>query len=209
MNIPTREELIDFCKYLQPIMNACSGFIKTNGYMLHIPGRVMMMSADETVFAYINIPVIYNIMIIADIGAFLRAKEEDEQAEILRSTYFLGSNIKYDTLLRYNELYGNRMILPLNVYFTEDDCLSNINGFAELVKSSDIGFMNVTDGHNYYMIPVSKAITPITKSDMCKIEITDYISNPSDITKRTVHYTTFKKKFKIEIELFMNILVFA
>ena len=209
MSTPTREELIDFCKYLQPIMNACSGFIKTNGYMLHVPGRVMMMSADETVFAYINIPVMYNIILMADIGAFLRAKEEDEQADILRLTYFLGSNIKYDTLLKYNDMYGNRQLLPLNVYISEDDCLSGINGFEDLVKSSEISFMNVTDGHHYYMIPVSKAITPITKSDMCKLEIIDYMSNPSDTTKRTVHYTTFKKKFKIEIELFLNILVLA
>ena len=39
---------IEFCKYLQPIVSGCSGFIRTEGYMYHFPGHVIMMSFDES-----------------------------------------------------------------------------------------------------------------------------------------------------------------
>ena len=28
---------------IQPIINSCAGFIKTDGYMTHIPGFILMM----------------------------------------------------------------------------------------------------------------------------------------------------------------------
>ena len=50
----------EFCSYIQPILNSCSGFIKTDGYMTHFPGVIVTMDADQTFYGIIHIPVIYN-----------------------------------------------------------------------------------------------------------------------------------------------------
>ena len=75
---------VDFCNYVQPIVNGCAGFIKTDGYMTHIPGTIIMMSSDETCCAIIHIPVIYNIYITnkvpdktAKISVFLVDNDND------------------------------------------------------------------------------------------------------------------------------------
>ena len=89
-------DYVDFCNYVQPIVNGCAGFIKTDGYMTHIPGTIIMMSADETCCAIIHIPVIYNIYMTSIINTFLAIKTPEYQSIFPRLIYFNGWNIKRD-----------------------------------------------------------------------------------------------------------------
>ena len=198
--------LIDFCKYIRPIVTSCSAFLRTNGYVTHIPGRLLMMSLDETFFIKIDIPVLYNIILTANIGEFLFNAEND-QSNVLSNTYFLGSNIKYDSLIKYNDIYCLNEQYA-NIYYSEDDCINNIQNFAEFAKfSTVIKFINIVSNDTFYRIPVSKAITSINKGDICSIKIMDYLPNINDKTKRTVKYTVYKKKFKVNIDIYFNILM--
>ena len=200
--------LEDFCKYIKPIVTSCSAFVRTNGYVTHIPGRILMMSLDETFFIKIDIPVIYDMIFTANIGEFLfSANNDDSASDVFNNIYFLGYNIKYDSLMRYNNIYSYNEEYS-NVYYYEEDCMNNIPDFEEYSKSSTVvKFINIITKDNFYKIPVSKAITSINKGDICSLKILDYLPNIQDKTKRTVKYIVYKKKFKLNVEIFFNILV--
>lgn len=193
---------VDMCEYLQPLVNSCSGFIKTKGYITHIPGVVLLMSADETFFSIINIPVIFNITFTANINKFLFNKEEELQKNILSNTYFLGNNQVYMKMIRYYDMYRNA---TYNTIYHNDNCL-DIPGYYDGVIQSDIKMMNIITINNRFMVPVSKAITPLNKGDECSITIYDYIYQDIIGDKATVKYQLYKKKFKIMVEIFFNIL---
>ena len=69
---PDRQHILDFFNYVQPILNGSLGFIKTEGYFTHMPGMLLALSYDDTYFAVIRIPVIFNVYITAEINTFLQ-----------------------------------------------------------------------------------------------------------------------------------------
>lgn len=197
--------MVEFCKYLQPIVNGCAGFIKTDGFMLHTPGHIYMMSADETFFSHIEIPAIYNIMLVANINSFLRCKESEQQEHVLENIQFFGSNIKAGSLLKYAEDYVINIDQSMVCDYYEPDCM-NSEEFREKVNSStEIGYIVKHGCYDWYRIPVSKCITPINKGDICELKIYRYIGNIDN--KRLVRYIVHKKKMKLDINIYCNIMM--
>ena len=198
---PDRQHILDFFSYVQPILNGSLGFIKTEGYFTHMPGVLLAMSSDDTYFAVIHIPVIFNVYITAEINTFLQLKTPDVQ--YLENTYFVGNNIKHDTMMRYHAYY-NDIDNKVPCIYGEPDCY-NIPGFAECMKRSDICNVRVADGKRYFIIPASKAITQASKADLVSLKIYD---NPRSPEIKTVRYNIYKKKFKLFVDIYSNILVF-
>lgn len=199
--IPDRQHILDFFSYVQPILNGSLGFIKTEGYFTHMPGMLLAMSSDETYFAVIQIPVIFNVYITAEINTFLQLKTPDVQ--YLENLYFVGNNIKLNSMMEYLASY-NGIDDKVPCIYTEPDCY-NIPGFTECMKRSDICNVRVADGKRYFVIPASKAITQAAKADTVSLKIYD---NPRSPMIKTVRYNIYKKKFKLFVDIFSNILVF-
>ena len=107
---------IEFCKYLQPIVSSCSGFIRTVGYMYHFPGCVVLISFDEAYLSIIKLPVVYDIYMTANINTFLGLKEENEMANFKDYIYFTGYNIKMNKMISGYRFYSNIEGISINVY---------------------------------------------------------------------------------------------
>ena len=193
----------DFCNYVQPIINSCSGFIKTDGYMTHFPGTIVIMDADQTFYGIIRIPVIYVFKFTAIINDFMSMKKPEQR--IFSNLYFSGWNVKHDALIRAFDLF-NGIDNKVQCIYYEPDCY-NIDGFTGTVASTSISKINVSTDSSRYIVPSSKAITPLSKGDTASLRIYDYILNPLDYRVKTIRYSVLKKKFKLAIDIFSNILV--
>lgn len=196
-------DYVDFCNYVQPIVNGCAGFIKTDGYITHIPGTIIMMSADETCCAIIHIPVIYNIYMTSIINTFLAIKTPEYQSIFPRLIYFNGWNIKRDKLLYYCNVFSDIDRTSRCIY-SEPDCF-NIPGFEDAMNTTSIEHVNVSDGIYNYRIPASKSITAAVKADTISLKIYEDTSGYGSV--KTVRYTIQKKKFKISVDVFSNIIM--
>ena len=200
--------LTNFCSYIQPILNSCLGYIKSDGFFTHIPGYILAMSADETTFAVINIPVIYEIYVTAYIPRFMQLKTPEEQENLFNEVYFTGWNMKRDSLIQYNQKYGATMsVAPIY----EEPNVFNIPNFDQISKQTSIGNVTIFGDNKCYLIPASKSITPISKSDSCSLRLYNCMLNHIDQNQysniKTLRYTLFKKKFKLNVDIYMNILV--
>ena len=197
--------LIDFCSYIQPIVNGCLGFVKSNGYMTHFPGTIVAMSSDETVCVIIKIPVVYDVYMTSSIGRFLQLKTPEEQLNLFNEIYFTGWNIKQNSLIKYFNIYSK-----LNDYgnciFEEPNCM-NIPNFPECVSLTSINNVNISDGIFNYKIPVSKSITQLSKADSLNLRLYNCAFDKNNINIRTVRYNMYKKKFKLNVDIFTNILI--
>lgn len=187
---------------IQPIINSCAGFIKTDGYMLHIPGLILMMDASESYFSIIRLPLIEYSIILAEINTLMSLKTPDKRTNI-DNLYFNGNNLVYNRLLSYYSKY-NDIDSKSECIYSSPDCRS-LDGFNDNISISTIGKINVSDGRNNYRIPVSKAIIPITKSDSVSLNIYNSIDTSNNI--KIVRFIVKKKKFKVTIEIFSNIMV--
>lgn len=199
MTNDNREILIE---RIQPIINSCAGFIKTDGYMTHIPGFILMMDASESYFSIIRLPFTEYTLILAEINTLMSLKTPDKRADV-NSLYFSGNNLVYNKLMSYYNRY-NDIDCKSKCVYSSPNCMDLV-GFKDAVSESIIGKMNVSDGRYNYLIPVSKAITPITKADSVSLNI--YDSNDTLDSIRTVQYIIKKKKFKVIIEIFSNIML--
>lgn len=199
-------EMIEFCNYIQPIIKGCAGFIKTDGYFTHIPGCIMMISMDQTVFSFVKIPLNVDIVLSGNINRFLGLTDE-EKDDPIRSLYYFGYNILMNKMINTYKNFENisRSRTPV---LSEDDCY-NLEGFTEAVAGSGISFINVSDGQYNYRLYASKSITPLNKADTCKLDIYPYESDNFVMipNQRTVRFTVYKKKFNLVVEIFYNILV--
>ena len=196
--------MIEFCKYIQTVVSGCAGFIRTQGFMWHQPGVIIMMNADETVVSIIRIPIVYDIRLVANINTLRNIKEEKDMENLFDNVYSPGLNIKGNRLQKYLLDYGNINEAGRCIY-SEDDC-HNIPGFDNNLASSDIHYLNIVDGDKFYTVPVSKAFTPVSKPDSCGIKVYDYIYDMNNTNIKTLQYNVYKKKFKLNIEIFCNIL---
>lgn len=198
-------DYIEFCKYIIPIVTGCAGFIRTSGYICHVPGYIVMMSNDESFLNIVKIPIIYNIVISAKINDLLKIKKEEDMINLMQNIYYLGNNIKYNSMMQYLGIYTNIDNYSKCIY-SEDDCF-NIPGFIEQTSNSDIGYVNVSNGIRNFMIPAAKSITNLNKSDKVGLKIYDYINNQYDERIKTIRYSMYKNKFKLTSDIFANIIV--
>lgn len=195
-----QNNLTDFFNYVQPIVSGSFGFIKTEGYMTHFPGVIVAMSMDETFCGIIHIPVIFNVYITSVINTFLQLKTPEVQ--LLENTYFVGNNIKNAAMMRYFAEYDNLSKNSTPIY-TEPDCYQ-IPNFMDCVGSSSISNIRVSDGQNFYVVPASKAITQVAKADTVDLKI---YNNPRSPIIKTIRYTVYKKKFKLPVDIYSNIIM--
>lgn len=193
---------LEACTYLQPLINSCSGFIKTEGYFAHDPGVISMFSADETFFSCIQIPVCFDISFVSNINKFLSNKTEDEMKNIFSNIYFLGENLVKDRLDTYRMLYTSLEVTKTPLFIADDYTM--IPGFEEAVNSVEVTNLAVTMPNIKFVIPVSKAITPINKGDTCSVSI--YEDAYNRLGSYTVKYSIFKKKFKVFVNIYFNVL---
>ena len=196
---------IDFCKYVNPIITSFAGFIRTSGYITHIPGYIIMMSDDESFINIIKIPIIFNIMITARINDLLKLKDENSMMNLFQNTYFLGSNIKCNNSINYFNIYNNIDNKTICIY-SEDDCY-NINNFSVVSSNTEIGYINVSNGIKNFMVPASKSITNLNKADKVGLKIYNYIINQNDNNIKTIRYSLYKNKFKLIADIYSNIIV--
>lgn len=219
---------VELINYIQPILSSCSGFIKTDGYMTHFPGTVVIMDADEMYCGIIKIPVIYDVFLTAKINTLLSIKTNPETVtrtgycpdlnvilnisispasvdEQIKALYFTGWNIKAQNLIRYYDLYSD-IDSKVKCIYHEPNC-NDIDNFSDVNSHTEIRHVNIIDGSSYYRIPVSKAITTGTKSDTIGLYIYDYIVDPLNPQIKTSRYSIYKKKFKVTVDLFSNILL--
>ena len=196
---------IDFCKYVNPIITSFAGFIRTSGYVTHIPGYIIMMSDDESFINIIKIPIIFNIMITAKINDLLKLKDKNSMMNLFQNTYFLGSNIKCNNSIKYFNIYNNIDNKTICIY-SEDDCY-NINNFSVVSSNTEIGYINVSNGIKNFMVPASKSITNLNKADKVGLKIYNYIINQNDNNIKTIRYSLYKNKFKLIADIYSNIIV--
>lgn len=196
---------IEFCKYVNPIITSFAGFIRTTGYVTHIPGYIIMMSDDESFINIIKIPIIFNIMITAKINDLLKLKDENSMMNLFQNTYFLGSNIKCNNCINYFNTYNNIDSKSVCIY-SEDDCY-NINNFSVVSSNTEIGYINVSNGIKNFMVPASKSITNLNKADKVGLKIYNYIINQDDNNIKTIRYSLYKNKFKLIADIYSNIIV--
>lgn len=194
-----------FYNYIKPIVSNCSGFIKTEGYMVYIPspgGWILITDADSTHFGIITIvnpSIQINQLFVAKINTFLSLKEISEN--LVDQLYFLGGNKILRAMLdTFNKFYYHidEDFIPL---YYEEDC-HNIPGFDEANSSVNITQFKIIDkATTYYLIPVSKAITTATKSD--KISLSIYsTTHYADPRYKTLRYQIYKKKYGVWLDLF-------
>ena len=192
-----KDSIIDFFNYIQPIINACAGFIKTDGYMMYKNGVLIMMDSEEMYCSIIILPIVHDISITAKINTFMSLKTDEDRCNYLSLLYFTGWNIKEMKLqtyfLRYSDLSKYKCV------YNEPNCY-NINGFDEAVGKSTIDNVKIVNDYRFYIIPVSRAITPLTKQDRLSI----YIYN--DTITNILHYSMYKKKFNIVVNIYCNII---
>lgn len=196
---------IELCKYINPIITSYAGFIRTTGYITHIPGYIIMMSDDESFISIIKIPIIFNIVFVAKINDLLKLKEENNMLNLLNLTYFLGSNIILDKMINYWNIY-NDIDNKCNCIYSEDDCY-NIDNFSIMSSNTNIGFINVSNGIKNFMIPASKSITNLNKADKVSLRLYNYINNQNNESIKTIRYILYKNKFKLVADIYTNILV--
>ena len=158
------------------------------------------MSSDETYCAIIHIPVIFNVYMTAQISTFLQLKTPDVQN--LENLYFVGYNVKNVSMMNYFNQY-NGIDDKAECIYSEPDCF-NIPGFEECMANSNISSVIVSDGAKYYVVPASKSITQAAKADTVSLKI--YNNHRAPFVK-TVRYTIYKKKFKLPVDIYSNILV--
>lgn len=194
------QQMYDFFSYVQPIVSGSLGFMKTEGYLTHFPGVIVAMSSDETYCAIIHIPVIFNVYMTAQISTFLQLKYMENQT--LENLYFVGYNVKNASMINYFNFY-NGIDDKAECIYSEPDCF-NIPGFKECMASSNISSVIVSDGARYYVIPASKSITQAAKADTVSLKIYNNERHP---LVKTVRYTIYKKKFKLPVDIYSNILV--
>lgn len=200
VDVDTPEKTIEFCNYLQSIVNSCSGFIKTKGDFYHVMNAVIMSSEDRCFLSIVDIPISYNFRLTGKCGALLSIKDDQIKSNVSKYLNYYGATTRGNELLNlYNEYYNNLSIYEM-VYHEEN--AYNIPGFENAVSKTDLSLIPVVDKYGImHMINSSKSITPLNKSDTCSVSIykkTDTIY--------TVEYRIFKKKFKLYMSIYFNII---
>ena len=199
IDVNSDEKFLEFCNYIQPIVNSCAGFIKTDGDFVHVMGNIILESADGCFLNVIDLPVSYNYRMTGKCNVLLSAKEEADKMNLVKNLEYYGSWSKSQEMLYLFNQYYNMISTGYSIVYSEDDAY-NIPGFGEAVSSINYSMIPVVDwNQNMHMLSVSKSIIPLNKGDTCKVLIYD---------KRdgiyTTEYRVYKKKFKLYMSIYYN-----
>lgn len=202
--VDSEKKIIEFCDYIQPIVNGCGGFIKTVGDFAHFPGCLILQSNDISFLSIIELPKYYSIRISGKCNTLLSLKEDLLKINIIDKLAYLGNFNKYHEMLNNYNKYYDLTTNSNNIIVLSIDDMYAVNGFEEMSKSTDISHIMLTDyeGINH-IIYVSKIITPLVKGDTCKFILYKNIIN----NIYTVEYRIYKKKFKLNMSVFFNIII--
>lgn len=193
--------------YLQPIVSGCGGFIKSNGYMLILNDILVMMSHDRAMMSAVHIQPL-NMIYIASIKDFINAK--NDTCSFVEKTRFVGSYQIYKEIENIFYMYHEMDMHSINtegVYspiFQENDMFV-FPTFQDNVKQVTKSVLKITNGIEYYCIPVSKAIFPINKDDQCSLKVFDWTNDPNT---RIFKYEVYKKKLKTTIHIYTKQFIF-
>lgn len=200
-------EQAEIYAYLQPIVSGCGGFIKSNGYMVVLNNELIMMSEDRAVMSVVHIQPL-SIVYIARIKEFINAKKDP--STFFQQTKFMGSLQVLEEIENKFYLYHNTEHmcgLAENVFdpiFQEEDMFV-FPTFREKISSIGRSFLKITNGGEYYYIPVSKAIFPINKDDQCSLKVFKWFDEQNT---RVFKYEVYKKKLKLVIHIYTKQFVF-
>ena len=199
-------ELKEFLNYIQPIASGCFGYTRTDGYMTHIPGYILASDEYGYYFYIVQIPVIYDLQFTARIGDIIKCKDfQGSKEDFYKFIYFTGYNIpgmkNVSNLNFYNQFINDNS----NIIYSEDNCMLNPD-FEKVSSVTGIFAMNVSNGKDFFRIPIGKSVINMSKGDACSLKIYNYLKGNEDRLK-TARYTLYKKKLKLNIEIFTNILV--
>ena len=173
----------DIFEYLAPIVNSCSGFIKTEGYVLAKYNNIIFMSSDGCVLSFTETNTVVSPTIFAKSRTFLGCSKDPEN--FINNTYTIGNNLIMNNM---EDLYNT----PIYSY---NDIVSNSIFSQAIGKKASDGIswftIPVSDTGYQIKIPVSKILTPLNKSDKCNLHI--YIDGQFYIPR----YEIYKKKFNL------------
>lgn len=182
----------DIFEYLAPIVNSCSGFIKTEGYVLAKYNDIIFMSSDGCVLSFTETNTVVSPTVFAKSRTFLGCNKEPEN--FINNTYTIGNNLIMNNMDDLYRKYRD-FIMNNNPIYSYNDIISN-NIFSQAIgkKASDgISWFSIPVSDTGYQIkiPVSKILTPLNKSDKCNLHI--YIDGQFYIPR----YEIYKKKFNL------------
>lgn len=189
----------DIYNYLKPIVSGCSGFVKSNGFMLVQHDLLVMMSYDRSMINMVRIKPL-NIIFVSYISTFIGCKDDPET--FMQQCAFYGSNIilneMTDKAIGYQSIVNNT---PLE--YCEDN-IYNLPDFQKKLKTPIQWTVFSGNGQRYKMA-VSKTIFPLNKGDECAVKI----YNPYVDNTRIMLYSVYKKKLKVMVNIFTRQYVFS
>lgn len=188
----------DIYNYLKPIVTGCSGFVKSNGFMLVQHDLLVMMSYDRSTIDIIKIRPL-NIFFVAYISTFVGCKDEPET--FMQRCAFYGSNIILNEMAQKAMCYQS--IMGTTPEYCEDN-VYNLPDFQEKLKTP-IQWTVFSGNGQRYKIAVSKVIFPLNKGDECAVKI----YNPYADNTRIMVYSVYKKKLKVTVDIFTRQYVFS
>lgn len=194
--------------YLQPIVSGCGGFIKSNGYMVVLDNELVMMSEDRAVMSVVHIQPL-NIVYIARIKDFINAKKDP--STFFQQTKFMGSQQVLSEIENKFYVYHESECMSggvaENVFdpIFQEENMFVFPTFREQISSTNRSFLKITNGGEYYYIPVSKAIFPINKDDQCSLKVFKWFDEQNT---RVFKYEVYKKKLKLVIHIYTKQFVF-
>lgn len=183
--------IVDIYNYLYPIVSS-SGFIKSNGYMVVQYDTLIMISEDYSVMSIVKINPV-QLLYIGNIHSFITCKSNNTIDNWLVNTYFLGSTLKYYSIL---DIYNRYCNISLPIIYSEDN-MSNIPDFDRVVKLNNPEWLSLS---NRLKLSVCKAITPVNKGDSVGVIVYD------NYDSYIVQYNLYKKKLNNTIYIYMRIL---
>ena len=199
IDVNSNEKFLEFCNYIQPIVNSCAGFIKTDGDFIHVMGNIILESADGCFLNVIDLPVSYNYNMTGKCNTLLAAKEESDKMNLVKNLEYYGSWTKSQEMLYLFNQYYNIMPNEFDIVYGEDDAF-NISGFGNAVSSIAYSMIPVVDcNRNMHMLSVSKSIIPLNKGDTCRVLIYNRLNGIY-----TIEYRIYKKKFKLYMSIYYN-----
>ncbi|WP_301204564.1 hypothetical protein [Bacteroides acidifaciens] len=188
----------DIYNYLKPIVTGCSGFVKSNGFMLVQHDLLVMMSYDRSTIDMIRIQPL-NILFVAYISDFVGCKDTPET--FMQQCAFYGSNIILNEMT-YKTIGYQSIVNNTPLEYCEDN-VYNLPDFQEKLKTPIQWTVFSGNGQRYKMA-VSKVIFPLNKGDECAVKIYD----PYADNTRIMLYSVYKKKLKVTVDIFTRQYVF-
>ena len=192
-------ELVEWYNYARPIVSACSGFTKTDGFMVWEANGTLSILSNDKGWLYVVTglrPTPVNLA--CNVIKFARTK--DDPNNLINNTNTLGDNIISREVLNFKNKYSPYILNQIESIFETD--MFEMDGFDDAIQrkaSQSIPSLKFCDKYGRNMVYASKSITPLNKGDTAKLYIYDDVSGFDNVSvfKQVVH----KKKYNININI--------